>query len=79
MLKYEKRQFSQCNKFCYNDKKEAITDLHKIKNAPNEGKKPVRAYQCDRCPYWHLTSQTIEEGTPNFYKTKYDWSKLLAA
>jgi C4-type Zn-finger protein len=77
--KHEKNVCHHSKKICYKDQKEAIVGLHKIQNAPTDGKKPVRAYKCDRCPYWHLTSKTIEEGTPGNYKIKLDWSKLLAA
>ena len=66
-------------KIRYKSKKQAVAHLHNIQNYKVSHKIPVRAYKCEQCPYWHLTSKTIEEDTPGKYKPLLDWSKILAA
>ncbi len=47
----------KCNKKTFRDKQAATKSLHTISNDSNEGKKPIRAYQCNLCKQWHLTSK----------------------
>jgi len=50
----------KCTKKSFHDKQQATHSLHIISNhASNSstGKKPTRAYQCNICKKWHLTSQ----------------------
>lgn len=53
-----------CAKARYGTHAEAIEALHTIWARPRWGGKfPSRAYECDRCNGWHLTSQPAM-GTP---------------
>ena len=66
-----------CKKVSYRDKDQAVTALHAIKNCDNDGKKPIRAYECDRCGKWHLTSKPIDTPIGGRYKPKLNWRKVL--
>lgn len=48
-----------CGKRRFRDKGEAIRSLHTIrtKGVPSPKGTPSRAYFCDHCKGWHLTSQ----------------------
>ncbi|MDI9882416.1 hypothetical protein [Flectobacillus longus] len=46
-----------CKKVIYISKKEANRFLESIKYIGQNHKKPVRAYECDKCGYWHITSR----------------------
>lgn len=60
---------STCNKICYNSLRDANEVLNSIKkhryidgNRRNKligkkDKRPIRAYKCDICGYFHLTSK----------------------
>lgn len=69
--------FVKCQKIGYKDKDEAIKALHRIINISSAPKKPVRAYECDSCLLWHLTSREIDKPIKGDYKLKLDWSKIL--
>lgn len=38
-----------------------IKDVHKAGGTGKSAKRPKRAYKCDKCGKWHLTSKTIQE------------------
>lgn len=66
-----------CKKKAYKDKRFAIRAIHTISNKKDGRKKPVRAYKCDLCGKWHLTSKAIDEdATPVPYVLQLDWSKV---
>lgn len=43
-------------KMRYRSKPEAIRALHLIQNSSRADKIPQRAYECEACKGWHLTS-----------------------
>jgi hypothetical protein len=45
----------------YRSKDEALRTIHAAANS-NSKVKPVRAYECDGCKGWHLTSQPGARG-----------------
>lgn len=51
---YKKCEF--CGKICYT-KKDAQTALNFAKHTDNHHKASMRMYYCDKCQYYHLTSQ----------------------
>lgn len=61
--------FDKCNKYQYSSKEQAEKHLKEIRKS---GKKtpshvlPVRAYMCDKCPFWHLTSKKFVEFEKQF-------------
>lgn len=52
-----------CSKIQYT-KKEAEAILKRIPKHRTKRKKPVRAYQCPKCNFWHLTSKEYSEEKP---------------
>ena len=50
-----------CKKITYASEKNAKADIKKIQKIEQENKKPVRAYECEKCGGWHLTSISYEE------------------
>ena len=46
-----------CDKITYPTEKEAKFHLKSIKSKDHDHKIPQRAYECDRCSGWHLTSK----------------------
>ena len=56
----------ECKKFSYPSEKDAKYEIKKIRGREQEYKKPVRAYECEVCGCWHLTSIAHE-----------DWKNLL--
>lgn len=46
-----------CKKITYANEKIAKSVLNDISIVKQDHKKPVRAYQCDKCTGWHLTSK----------------------
>jgi hypothetical protein len=63
MMKYKlsaKRNISPfeppCNKTIYNSAEDAQVMIKYI--SENRGGKEIRAYKCDICGFWHLTSKT---------------------
>ena len=55
----KRRRVRSCGKRRFRDKNEALAALHRITARVSKlaGDKPVRAYPCDYCNGWHLTSQ----------------------
>ena len=47
---------TSCNKVAYSSQKEAVSSIHYIKNTQNHKKIPKRAYYCNLCEGWHMTS-----------------------
>lgn len=45
-----------CKKTKFASEKEALVRLGEMKNGPQKGTFPIRAYLC-RCLFWHLTSR----------------------
>jgi hypothetical protein len=58
-------QTSDCAKTKYYSEKFAKEQLNKIINSKGEHKKPVRAYECEYCGQWHLTSMPLSEYKAN--------------
>lgn len=54
--KKERRTVRTCGKRRFRDHSEAVSALQRIDAREGE-LAPVRAYECDRCHGWHLTSQ----------------------
>lgn len=52
----DKKLCPVCGKVCY-DKKSAMTAVNYAKHKNEHHKIPIRAYYCEDCNYWHLTSQ----------------------
>ena len=50
-----------CDKIVFPTERDAKFEINRIKNLEQENKKPVRAYECERCSAWHLTSIPHEE------------------
>jgi uncharacterized protein (DUF3820 family) len=46
-----------CDKVIYVNEKEAKLHLSNIRSKEQDHKKPIRAYECEKCGGWHLTSQ----------------------
>lgn len=46
-----------CDKQPYTDEEEAKKALKLIRQDKREHKKPIRAYKCEKCRFWHLTSK----------------------
>lgn len=47
----------RCGKIGYPDEPTASRELLKAWRGNNARRAERRAYRCDRCPYWHLTSK----------------------
>jgi hypothetical protein len=47
-----------CGKKRYRDHQEAVQALRRLREHSERGRIPARAYQCNRCGGWHLTSQS---------------------
>ncbi len=67
----------KCRKRPFRDKNDAVYALHGIQNKNDDRKKPVRAYQCEHCQQWHLTSEPIDTELNSRYKLTLDWSNLF--
>lgn len=50
-----------CEKITYISEKDAKFEINKIREKEQEHKKPVRAYECQKCGGWHLTSIPFEK------------------
>jgi hypothetical protein len=58
-----------CNKQAYPTHAAAIEALdHHGEKYPTSGKNRLRAYPCDRCPAWHLTSKYSGKKLPVWEK-----------
>ena len=49
------------NKIVLISEKAAKAELKRIHNFKNHDKKPTRAYECEKCGGWHLTSLAFED------------------
>ncbi len=49
------------DKVIYPSEKDAKHEINKIKSYMQGGKKPERAYECEKCGGWHLTSIPHEQ------------------
>lgn len=69
---------STCTKVRYKDHEQAVGAIKRIKNMPNDGDKPIRAYQCDICHGWHITKRELvtSESKPTWLSRFADWRKL---
>lgn len=68
-----------CKKISYHDHTEAVKALHEICNRKGDNVKPCRAYQCDNCGKWHLTSKPIDLPLGGEFRLKFvnSWRALL--
>lgn len=57
-----------CDKIIYFSEKEAKSHINKIKKMAQKHKKPVRAYECEKCGLWHLTSISYEDNKSRISK-----------
>lgn len=55
----EKQRCRRTGKRRYRDHEEAVGSLQKIGNNSTREVVPVRAYECDFCDGWHVTSQEV--------------------
>jgi len=46
-----------CEKVCWVTEKAAKDEIKRIDKVKQKKRKPTRAYECDKCGGWHLTSQ----------------------
>ena len=52
----------RCEKLTYPTEKDAKYEIRRIRDREQKNsKKPVRAYECDDCGGWHLTSIPFED------------------
>lgn len=58
---------SKCSKVYFEDEKNALFYIEKLKNTSERDIKPVRAYLCDKCLCWHLTSIESKENRQIVY------------
>lgn len=47
-----------CMKVQYTSEKFALDDIARIRSQSNRSRVPMRTYYCDKCNFWHLTSQS---------------------
>jgi len=66
-----------CKKRAFRDKDEALYAMHGIANKPDGRKKPIRAYECEDCGEWHLTSKAIGDMIKTHLDLKLDWGKVI--
>lgn len=69
----------RCAKVRYSDHEQATNALRHIKNSPNEGDKPKRAYFCEDCKGYHLTkSDMVGNVSGNTWLKFFDaWRALI--
>lgn len=48
----------QCMKVQYTSEKFALEDIERIRKKSNRSRIPMRAYYCDKCNFWHVTSKS---------------------
>jgi len=46
----------ECMKVQYTSEQFALEDIKRIRKQSNRSRVPLRAYYCDKCNFWHLTS-----------------------
>lgn len=62
-----------CNKLIYTSLKDAQTHLNSMRKQlryQRDHKIPKRAYKCDDCGYWHLTSKETSHKPKKPFKRK---------
>jgi len=47
---------NSCNKVCFCDEEAALFYIDKLQKTSKRKRIPVRAYLCDKCLTWHITS-----------------------
>lgn len=50
-----------CQKFYFSSEEEAKKEIKRIAKLSQKNEKPKRAYECEKCSGWHLTSSGIKE------------------
>lgn len=50
-------QSEQCMKVKYTSEQFALEDIIRIRKQSNRSRIPLRAYYCNNCNFWHLTSK----------------------
>ena len=50
-----------CDKIVFVSEKDAKDRIRKLSELKQDNKKPVRAYECEKCGGWHLTSIPYEK------------------
>lgn len=56
------KKLCETNKICYIDEQmaqKALKNMHQYKEQIHNNPKPIRAYQCEFCGYWHLTKKPL--------------------
>ncbi len=48
---------NECTKVQYTSEAFALADIIRIRKESNRSRIPMRAYYCDNCNFWHLTSK----------------------
>lgn len=61
---------SKCSKVFFADEKFANMYIEKLKKTSTRSVKPVRAYLCEKCLSWHLTSIESNENMQLVYKER---------
>ncbi|WPU99056.1 hypothetical protein SNE26_23880 [Mucilaginibacter sp. cycad4] len=51
----------ECSKVVYHSEKAAKAALQKIRNDDHDHIKPIRAYECQLCGGYHLTSWSVQQ------------------
>lgn len=49
-----------CTKIAFT-KSDAKKELKRIRDTSQDHKKPIRSYECDKCGWWHLTSEVSKK------------------
>lgn len=60
----------KCKKTHFADEKQAQFYIDKLKTTSNRSIKPIRAYLCEKCLNWHLTSIESRENMQLIYKER---------
>ena len=58
---------TKCTKVCFVDEKFALRYIDKLNKTSYRDIKPVRAYLCEKCLCWHLTSIESRENREAVY------------
>lgn len=58
---------NECSKVYFADEKNALLYIEKLHKTSVRDKKPVRAYLCEKCLCWHLTSIESKENRQIVY------------
>lgn len=57
----------ECSKVFFADEKFALQYIDRLKKTSHRERKPIRAYLCEKCLCWHLTSIESKENKEVFY------------